>query len=485
MDAPLCCLLLVDSVPAGQCLAGYLLTHDDHIHFKLFAEAPNIVDAEPEAAFGAIAHYHVDIQVGKIVHCLLTVFGRIGVGVYLCGGQAEHMRYADNAPAVKQPVGECGVEFTLNAPYQRTVAYLGADKLLVFVALVHDLTNFSVDFKIRLSVGVKHACVVNVTVEVDDIFGNLRIRSLVYLQYFKENACLLVEHSHVAEVGVPIPLFARLLLNEPYRRLYLVDGILQHQLVLDVLRGGYCKARLSVAPILDAVAHERGVAGGVAVEHTFTDIERIILNAQTQLGFGHCAHIARYAEFLGLVDIAYLRILRYGAQSKNAGDLRTHEVQVRKAEHYLLHHVFVHNDHFVAECLAAAYVLVGLEHECQRSHQLLDYKAEFHVRQAKLLTSQPLVAAVEKVGCGYIIEHPAIAQKALQILEVEEEFEQHSPCFYPTLIIKPCIGKTSPFTAHLCSATVVEFSERFAVHPFSHQLLPPCSLLISTLSTNA
>ena len=353
------------------------------------------------------------------------------------------------------------------------------------IPLVHELPDLLLQIQIGLAGGVEHAGIVQIPEEVEVVLGDLGIIRLVDLQDLQEDPGLVVEDPHVVEVGVPVPRLAGLLLDESDGPADLLGGVFLSQRVHHPFRGGDGEGGFLKSPVLQAVAHEGGVAGGIAVQHAAADIHDVVLDAHAQFRLRHGAHVAGDAELLGAVDVADGGFLGHRGQGEDAEDLGAHAVEVGESPHDLFHHVLLQHHHLPAELFTAADVPVAPEHQFHGFGDLLDDEVELHVRDAQLTAPEALGAAVDEVLRSHVLQHPAVPEKALDALGMGQELEHGAPVLYPAAVVVPGVGQAPPFPAGLRVSSVIKGAQGFAVHFLSHYRSPPWIFLISMLSTNA
>ena len=206
-------LLLKLAVHTGERLAGHVLPHHYHVGVHSLAQLPKLVAEYLVAAVGAVAHYHVLVEVRHVVIRLLSVFGCILLGDLLVDDHGQHIGQRHDAPAVDHPVEHINDILRLYAPDYTSVAVLRRHHGLSLVALMNELHYLLVYGRERCrSTAVAH--VIGVVVKREHGADKLRVVGAVYLQPLPTVTGGLIDTLCTLKVCLPIPLDAHVFLNK-------------------------------------------------------------------------------------------------------------------------------------------------------------------------------------------------------------------------------------------------------------------------------
>ena len=202
---------------------------------------------------------------------------------------------------------------------------------------------------------------------------DLGIGGLVNLPLLQLVLRLLVEALHGGEVGIPAPLGAGLLLNEPDAGPDVLRAHLHRLLVLIPNR----EAQVEHGQVGEAAGHIAGGHGGAVAGHGGGDealahVGQGIDDQRAALRGRHGAAVGGQAEGLHRVDVGHtgqLVDLRY---QENGHQLVGDTQQVGEAGHDLAHGHFVEEHDLLVQLLTVAVLLVALG----QKHQILRHIAE-------------------------------------------------------------------------------------------------------------
>ena len=109
------------------------------------------------------------------------------------------------------------------------------------------------------------------------------------------------------------------------------------------------------------VAHQRAVAGGVALDGAGTQNGRVVIAGHADLSLRHRADITGKAVFLGNIDVVHRCILVQQNGNIGGGRFPTEPLQGGEAHHDGGHLVFVHQNHLLGELRIVADASVAPE----------------------------------------------------------------------------------------------------------------------------
>ena len=452
-----------------------MLPEDHRVGVEFLAVFPQLVQQDRIAAVGAVAHDHVLRQPGHVVNGLLLVI----LGENPGGEHGEHIRQRQDSPAVFQPQQHFKVELGLHPPDNGPVAVLFDVHGLVAVGLFGDFGDFPVVFNKQLRFSAD-AQVVGLGVYRQIQAQELGIGGLVDVQPFQPMPGGLVDPLGAGEIVVPVPFCPGLLLDEGNGAADLLGGILLH--ILPGVPQGHGQleagdAVLQLQPLGDdAVAHERAVAGGVALDGALAQNAVVVVNGDAGLRGGHGAHIPRQAEFLDHIQIVLCRILPQQIGHIQRGDLPAQALQGGEAHHNGRHLVLVQQHHPVGKGSVVADAAVPPEELVQSLGNFPDDQAVFQVGDPQVGPPETLRHPVHHHGHRQIVDHPAVAQKAPEIPGLGNEPQEHPENTQPAEIVIHRIPQPPPFPPPPDLPGGVQAAQRFASNSFAHfRALPETS----------
>ena len=327
--------------------------------------------------------------------------------------------------------------------------------------------------------------VVGLSVEGEVGAEYLRVIGLVHLKPLETALGGVVDALGALEICVPIPLLAK------------CDGVLDLlccvvlHVVLAVTQGGgkleHGDAVLKLKTLGDnAVAEQRAVAGGVALDGAGAEHGRVVVDGDAGFCLGHRADVARKAVFLRDVDVMLRCVLVQKHGDVGGRGLAAKTLQGREAHHDGGHLVFIDENDLVGELLVVADAAVAAEETVKQLCDVLDYEILLQMADAQMLAAQPLRMTVDHHGDGEVVCHPAVAEHGLDVSRLRDHLCHGDPVVEPAGVIIERVHQTAPLAAVPDLALSVEFAEILAAYSLiAHHLSPPWIFFISMLSTKA
>ena len=238
----------------------------------------------------------------------------------------------------------------------------------------------------------------------------------------------------------------------------------------------------------NAVAEQRAVAGGVALNGAAAEDGRVVIDRNAGFRLGHGAYVACKAVFLSNVNVMYGRALVEQHGDIGGCDLAAEGNDCREAHHHRLHLVFVNEHDFLGKLLVVADAAVAAEELIKQLCNVLYDNILLCMADAQVLAAQALGVAIDHHGNRQIVCHPAIAEHCLYITGLYENDPEHvDPVIKPSGVVVQSIDNTAPLAAaSVALALEVNITEIFRTDSLiGHHFTPPLIFLISTLSTNA
>ena len=204
------------------------------------------------------------------------------------------------------------------------------------------------------------------------------------------------------KVVLPVPLFAGVLFDEGNGVSYLLSGVFLY-IVLTVAQGG-CQLEAGHAVLQlkalcnNAVAKERAVTGGVALDGAGAQNRRIVVNGNAGFGCGHGAHVTGKAVVLSHVQIVQHSVLVLEYRHIGGNGLTAEALEGGEAHHYGGHLVFVHQYALFGEFHIVADAPVGSEKVSQKLCHVVHNKVKLGVGNAEIFASQALGVAINHHG---------------------------------------------------------------------------------------
>ena len=425
---------------------------------------------------GTVAHDHIFRQPGHVVNGLLPVLRGVLLYKLLGGDHAQHIRQRYDAPAIQQPQQEVHIEVGLHAPHNGPVAVLLGHALFLGIGLLGKTGDLPVRFnEFRNLAADGH--IVGFRVQGQVGAEDLGVVGLIHVQPFLAVLGGDIHPLGALEVVLPVPLLAGVLLDEGNGIADLLGGVLLHVLFPVAQRGGQLEAGNAVLQLQalgdNAVAHQRAVAGGVALNGAGTQNGGVIVNGHTGLCLGHGAHVTGQAEFLGNVNIMQGGGLIQEHRDIGGGGLPAQTFQSGEAHHHGGHLILVHQHHFFGELGVVADAAVAPEQVVQKLCHILDDQILLCVADAQVFSPEPLGVPVHHHGNGQVVGHPAIAEHGLDVPGLDDEACQSAHNAQPALVVVHGVLQAAPFPAFADLAVGVKITQTVCADFFSHGLHLP------------
>ena len=404
--------------------------HDHDVNVKTLAVTPQVGHAHLISSIGTAAHDHLAIQIGQILQCLVGILRVNDPG----GTKTQHIHQRSDAPAVLHPQGKCSVIRRLHSPGDGTVAYLGSDKFLSLISLLYVFVELVFDLeKDRITATGRLIDTIPVQRQIGS--DHLRIPGAVDLKPVQHILRLLVEHFHAPEKRIPV----KGLTGVFFYKFNAVGDLLhriRHDTVIGVAdRHGQIIGRHTKILRLQTVAHQGSITGRITMNRAGTKLRIIILQRHAQFRQRHRAYVRRHAESLCRIRIMNHTVLHHHRAGIDRSHLHRGPDQIGKSIHDLAHHILIKQNHSAAELLVIAHMLIRTEHPGHTLAHILHYDPQCSMRNAKLCPAHSLGMPVKEVRNHQIIDHPAIAEKCLDIVWSERKSDQYLPGLQPLAII--------------------------------------------------
>ena len=277
----------------------------------------------------------------------------------------------------------------------------------------------------------------------------------------------------------PVPLFAGVFLDKGDGVADFLGRIFLYVVLSVAQRRGQLEHRDAVL-LLQAlgdqtVAHERAVAGRVALDGAASEHGRVVVDGDTGLRLGHGADVTGKAVFLRDVDVVQRRALVQKHGDIGRGDLAAEGHDGREAHHHGLHLVLIHQHDLFGELLIVADAAVAAEQLVQQLCDIFHDQVLLGMADAQMLIAQALGMAVDHHRDRQIARHPAIAEQGFDVPGLHEHDTEHGkPVVEPAGEVVGCVPDTAPLTAVSHPAGRIEPAEVLgsdSVFVFHHE--PP------------
>ena len=361
----------------------------------------------------------------------------------------------------------------LHAPHNGPVAVLLGHALFLGIGLLGEAG----DLPVRLD-EFRHLAadghVVGFRVQGQIGAKDLGIVGLVHVQPFLTVLGGDIHPLGALEVILPVPFFPGVFLNKGNGIADLLGGVLLHVLFPVAQRGCQLEAGnavLQLQPLGDnAVAHQRAVTGGVALNGAGTQNGGVVVNGHTGLCLGHRAHVTGQAEFLSHVNVVQGGGLIQEHRDIGGGGLPAQAFQSGEAHHHGGHLVLVHQHHLFRELGVVADAAVAPEQIVQELSHVLDDQILLCVADAQIFAPEALGVSVHHHGNGQVVGHPAIAEHGLDVPRLDNKARQSAHNAKPALIVVQGVLQATPFPAFADLAVGIKIAQTVCTDFFSHGL---------------
>ena len=391
------------------------------------------------------------------------------------------------------PVEHVDAVLRLHTPDDGAVAVFRrhhAVRLVAALGVAHDL---AVDGR-ELGRAAAVAHVVRVVIQRERRADKLRVGRAVHLEPRQTVARGIVDALGALEVVRPVPVLARVLLDEGDDVADILRGVILHIVLLMAHGRDKLERRDAVFALEalgdDAVAHERAVAGGVALHGADAEHGEVIVDGAAGLGLRHGADVACDAELLRHVEVVRGGVLRQEVCHEHRRHFAQDGLHVREAHHERGHLVFVREHAFFGKFHVVAGAAVAAEDVVHGAGHVVDHEVHGRMDDAQRLVAQAHRELVDHVRHGEVVGHPAVAEHGLDVARLDDELCEEGQNVQPAAVVIEGILDAAPLAPAADLSAVEEYAELLVADaPLAfighHHRTPPCIFLISMLSTNA